>query len=635
MRFSPQFLDEIRARLPVSQVVARKVALKKKGREFAGLSPFKTEKTPSFFVNDQKGFYHCFASGEHGDIFTFLIKTEGLSFPEAVERLAEEAGIPLPKDHHRPDPERESQRARLLQLMTASEAFFRAQLFTDAGRAARDYLATREIDDATIAEFGLGYAPNSRTALRSHLARLGYTDREMILAGMVIGGEDIATPYDRFRHRIIFPIHDAKARVVAFGGRALSSDQPAKYLNSPETPLFHKGNLLYNAHRARQTAFDLGESIAVEGYMDAIALSHAGYANTVAPLGTALTPEQIHLLWRMAPEPILCFDGDAAGLKAAYRAVDTALPLLKPGYSLRFAFLADGLDPDDLIRQQGPHAIRKVLDQASPLAEVLWQREWAAGDWSTPERRAGLEARLNALVSRIADPAVKAHYGQSLRERLRNMWQPRARSSAPSPLTHTAALAGKGQGNPRNRTRNYHVSNHLRAPERTSSLKSSSLVAGEGQSIPYREALLIRTLINHPWLLEEDAEIVAELDLTSIALSRIRDGLLALLASEFELDSVTIRDQLGKLRLSHDVELVDRLATHKSDRFAEREADSAEVEKGWRHTLALHNRRALYDQLAMAEQDYRLHGDDDVLSRIVELQRQISASIASEAHLDD
>ncbi len=635
MRFTPQLLDEIRARLPVSQVVGRKVALKKKGREFSGLSPFKSEKTPSFFVNDQKGFYHCFASGEHGDIFTFLIKTEGVSFPEAVERLAEEAGVPLPAQDAPHNPERENQRARLLDLMTASAEFFVAQLFTNAGREARDYLAGRQLSDETLATFGLGYAPNNRGALKAHLKALGYTEHEMVVSGMLIGGDDIPQPYDRFRHRIMFPIHDAKARIVAFGGRALSADQPAKYLNSPETPLFHKGHLLYNAHRARQPAFDTAEIIAVEGYMDAIALAQAGYPQTVAPLGTALTADQINLLWRLAPEPVLCFDGDAAGQKAAHRAIETALPVLKPGHSLRFAFLSDGLDPDDLIRQQGPDAIRAVLDRSKPLAEVLWQREWDAGDWSTPERRAGFEARLRTLVSQITDPGVRTHYGLALRDRLQAAWQnPTAAPPQKTGTTHRFNAPG-GRKAAGHKSRKPGEFRPFRAPERTSSLKSSALVSGAGQSIPYREALLIRTLLNHPWLLDEFAEVIAELSLQSAAMRRIRDGLLTLLASEFDLDSASVRNQLGVLRLNQDVEFVDRLSTHKSDRFAEQEANSAEVEKGWRHTLALHNRQAIRDQLAEAERDYRTLGDDDAMQRIVELQRLIATSIAEEAHFDD
>ncbi len=422
MRFSPHLLDEIRARLPVSQVVGRKVALKKKGREWSGLSPFKMEKTPSFFVNDQKGFYHCFASGEHGDIFTFLIKTEGLSFPEAVERLAAEAGVTLPKPEVR-DQEVYDQRQRLSAVLEASVTFFEEQLAGPGGAEARRYLTEkRGLRRETIKAFRLGYAPQSRTALKEHLTKAGFSVEEQALSGMLISGEDIREPYDRFRHRVMFPIGDWKGRTIAFGGRALDPDAPAKYLNSPETPLFHKGHNLYNAHLARAIAHDKERVIAVEGYMDVVALTEGGFGESVAPLGTALTPEQVSLLWRMTPEPILCFDGDSAGKKAAYRAIDTVLPMLKPGMSVRFAFLPDGLDPDDLVRQQGPEAMEAALGAAQPLAQVLFDREWAQDDWSTPERRARLEQQIRMLTARIEDGSVRSHYEQDMRRRLQAAW---------------------------------------------------------------------------------------------------------------------------------------------------------------------------------------------------------------------
>ena len=361
MRFPPSLLDEIRTRLPVSQVVARKVALKRAGREMKGLSPFKQERTPSFFVNDHKGSWFDFSSGQNGDIFKFVMLTEGLSFPEAVERLAEEAGLPVPKAGPR-EVEQEDERTRLHALLEASERFFEAQLAGAGGAEARRYLDRRGLTADTVARFRLGYAPNARSALKEHLARAGFSAADMVASGMLVAGEDIPVSYDRFRHRIIFPIADLKGRVIAFGGRALDADAPAKYLNSPETPLFHKGAILYNAYGARGAAHDQGRMIVVEGYMDVIALAQAGFANAVAPLGTALTEDQVRLLWRIVPEPILCFDGDAAGRRAAFRAVETVLPHLKPGFSVQFAFLPDGLDPDDLIRQHGAAAFQAILD---------------------------------------------------------------------------------------------------------------------------------------------------------------------------------------------------------------------------------------------------------------------------------
>src|SRR5882757_8489739 len=360
MRFTPSMLDEIRARLPVSQVVARKVSLKRAGRELKGLSPFKQERTPSFFVNDHKGSWFDFSSGQNGDIFKFLMLTEGLSFPEAVERLAEEAGLPVPKAGPR-EVEQEDERARLHALLEAAARFFDVQLTASGGVEARRYLDRRGLSAETIARFRLGYAPNARSALKEHLAKAGFSAADMVASGMLVAGDDIPVSYDRFRHRITFPITDLKGRVIAFGGRALDPDAPAKYLNSPETPLFHKGGNLYHAHGARRAAHDKGRMIVVEGYMDVIALAQAGFAHTVAPLGTALTEDQVRLLWRLVPEPILCFDGDGAGRRAAFRAVETVLPHIKPGFSVQFAFLPDGLDPDDLIRQHGAAAFQQVL----------------------------------------------------------------------------------------------------------------------------------------------------------------------------------------------------------------------------------------------------------------------------------
>ncbi|MGE0024789.1 MAG: DNA primase, partial [Hyphomicrobium sp.] len=573
MRFSPHLLDEIRARLPVSHVVGRKVSLKRKGREYVGLSPFKMEKTPSFFVNDQKGFYHCFASGEHGDIFKFVMATEGLSFPETVERLAEEAGVALPKPDAR-DEAREDQRTRLLALMEESAKFFETALAGSGGGDARRYIEKRGLKRETLAQFRIGYAPNSRSALKDHLAKAGYTLEEMTLSGMLIApearlrrdGEDIPVAYDRFRHRVMFPIGDMRGRIVAFGGRALDPDQSAKYLNSPETPLFHKGHLLFNAHRARGPAHDKERVIAVEGYMDAISLAEAGFTETVAPLGTALTEDQLQLLWRLSAEPILCFDGDSAGKRAAFRAVDTALPHLKPGASLMFAFLPDGLDPDDLVRQQGPAALDAALGRARPLIDVLFEREWGQSDWSTPERRAGLEKTLRDLIGRIADESVRAHYQQALRERLAAAWGQRGGgrqgpgnqgsgsqgawtgSGGRSGTGSWRAPAGGGQW-PRSgggsavgrqilarRPLPTALGQGIERPNPSSSLRKSALVAAADSAPPYREALLLKVLLNHPWVIEEQAEAIAALPFTSTALSRLRDAILSAQAVNNSLD---------------------------------------------------------------------------------------------------
>ena len=417
MRFSPSFLDEIKARLPVSQVVGRRVRLAKAGREWKGLSPFNAEKTPSFFVNDQKQAWFDFSSGKNGNIFDFLIESEGLSFPEAVERLAGEAGLQLPA--RSPEGERqEKERLGLLEVMEIAACYFESIFKGPQGRVARDYLAGRSLSERARAEFRLGYALPERHALRDHLAGKGIDLPAMVEAGLLVSGPDIPVAYDRFRNRVIFPIQDARGRVVAFGGRTLDAEVQAKYLNSPETPLFHKGSLLFNQHRARKAAHEKGRAVVVEGYMDVIAMSSSGFAEAVAPLGTALTEEQMALLWRLADEPILCFDGDKAGRRAAFRAVDLALARLQPGKSASFAFLPQGQDPDDLLRSSGAQAVEAVLAAARPLSDVLWMRETSAGPLDTPERKAALERRLREAVSRIGEPLARRHYEADIGERL-------------------------------------------------------------------------------------------------------------------------------------------------------------------------------------------------------------------------
>ena len=639
MKFPPSLLDDIRARLPASQVVSRKVALKKAGREYRGLSPFKTEKSPSFFVNDQKGFYHCFASGEHGDIFKFLMMTEGLSFPEAVERLAAEAGVAMPKFEPR-TPElahriqvEEDGRARLYAVLTASQAFFVNQLRGAGGAVARRYIEEkRGLSRETIDTFGLGFAPASRTALKDHLSSLGFRPEEMVTSGMLIGGDDIPVPYDRFRARVMFPIADTKGRIIAFGGRALEADVPAKYLNSPETPLFHKGAVLFNAARARPVAHVKSRIVVVEGYMDVVALTEAGFGEAVAPLGTALTDDQCRLLWRMADEPILCFDGDAAGQKAAFRAIETVMPYLKPGISVRFAFLPDGLDPDDLIRQNGSAAMEACLARTRSLADVLWDREWASGDWSTPERRAQLELQLNTLIARIEDGSVRNQYQKEIRDRLFKAWgsqrRPDGRSDARGstyqvrPKTGFNGVKIRASGGGRS-TSPFGPS--VRQPA-SQSLKQSRLGSAPTLGLPQREAVIILTLLNHPWLIEQRCEEIASIEFTHRPLVALKGALLDIVTLAGNLDASTLdkgwlRSQLRDVGLESAVSQVERTVTHRSDRFTAPEAAPAVVEQGWTHVLVLHRRQVeLHRALEAAERAWQLEQSEENAGRISELK---------------
>ena len=644
MRFDDHFLDEIRARLSVSQVVGRRVALKKAGREYRGLSPFKVEKTPSFFVNDQKGSWFDFSSGQNGDIFTFLMKTEGLSFPEAVERLADEAGVPMPRRtevSREREQEVRDERGRLYELLEASAVFFRQQLAANVGAEARAYIERRGLKRDAVERFRLGLGPPGRSALKDHLAKQGFTVPEMITSGMLIGGDDIPAPYDRFRNRVMFPILDLKGRVIAFGGRALDPSQPAKYLNSPETPLFHKGHNLFNAANARPAAHASGRIIVVEGYMDVIALSEAGFPEVVAPLGTALTEEQVKLLWRFVPEPTLCFDGDSAGLKAAFRAVDTVLPHLKPGYSVAFAFLPDGLDPDDLIRQRGPEAMASILAASRPLADVLFEREVATGDTSTPERRARLEQRLRELSRQIADNDVRSHYERDIRDRLYRLLRPQGQGQRPG--QPRAPYQGKRPAGGAEGSRPPFQGRRGQPPPGapkvgpgagvalSDALRNSLMASGGTAAFPQREALLLRAILNHPWLIEEHPEEISELSLTSDPLLRLREALLSTLSGEKTLDNDELRSHLNGRGFASTLGAIEQLATHRRDRFAEVSSDRETVEAGWLHAYALHERLSgLRRSLEAAERAWHADQSEEAFSTVVELQQRLAAELHTE-----
>ena len=425
MSFTPQFLDELRARISLIDVVSRRVKLTRKAREHQGLCPFHNEKTPSFTVSEEKGFFHCFGCGAHGDVIGFEMRAGGMSFPEAVEKLAGEAGLEVPKS----TPEEVAKAKRessLYEVVDNAGAFYEKQLRLPVGKEAMAYLQRRGLTEEVISRFRLGFAP-SGNVLRAHLTREGIKDEQMLDAGLIGKPDDGRSPYDYFRERVIFPITDRRGQPIAFGGRVMGDGTP-KYLNSPETSLFHKGQVLYGLAQARAAAHKEGAIIVTEGYMDVIALHRAGFHNAVAPLGTALTEDQIRELWKLAPEPTLCFDGDAAGRRAATRGAERVLPLLKPGQSLRFALLPGGLDPDELIAAEGPAAMQAVLEQALPLAEALWVMTLEGHRTDTPERVAKFEADLMAQVARIEDQTVRDHYRTLMRNRVWEAFKARKKS---------------------------------------------------------------------------------------------------------------------------------------------------------------------------------------------------------------
>jgi DNA primase len=629
MRFTPQFLDDLRARLPVSEVVGRRVKLKRAGREWKGLSPFQQEKTPSFTVNDQKGFYHDFSSGKHGDIISFLMETEGVGFAEAVERLASMAGVPLPAST--PDAARHEQRRKTLyDVMELAAKFFADTLASRNGAKARGYLGDRGISPSTQLQFRIGYAPSDRFALKEHLGAQNIPVEDMVEAGLLYSGDDIPVPYDRFRDRVMFPITDLRGRVIAFGGRALEKDVAAKYLNSPETPLFHKGDNLYNLASARLAAHNGSSLVVVEGYIDVIAMVGAGFPASVAPLGTALTESQLALLWKMADEPILCFDGDKAGQKAAWRAADMALPQLKPGKSLRFALLPEGQDPDDLARSGGRGAIEEVISAARGLADVIWSRETEGGTFATPERRAALEARIRELSNGIGDEAVRRYYRQDFSERLQRTFAPEVarggygrggyrgagnfggesgRRFAPRGVFTPGAAGrfeprgGRAQGLAGGQTIN-------RGPYQAASpqLALSPIMRGQRSAISRREALILQSLINHPWLLHDHLEEVAALELAHPEAHKLRAGIISAFANDHH-HSPEPAEQAEKMRadlaaagFSQSLQRVERAITTSAVWGAQAGAAREDVLSTWRQLVSLHRQwHSLLRELKDAE----------------------------------
>jgi DNA primase len=516
MRFTPQFLEDLRSRLPVSEVVGRRVKLTKAGREWKGLSPFNKEKTPSFFVNDQKEAWFDFSSGKNGSIFDFIMLTEGVTFPEAVERLAAMAGVALPK-YSKEEEEREEKRKTLHDIMELAAKFFETALASREGAKARGYLSDRGIKAATQVEFRIGYAPAARYALKEFLGSQGVSVAEMIEVGLLVAGDDIPIPYDRFRDRITIPIHDQRGRIVGFGGRILDPEGQPKYLNSPETSLFHKGSTVFNFHRARQAAHEDGSVVVVEGYMDAISVYQAGMKSVVATMGTAFTEEQIETLWRLSPEPIVCFDADRAGIGAAHRSIDRILPLLKVGRTFRFAFIQSGKDPDELIRDKGLDVFKEVLLGSLPLWDVLWEREtessMSQSKFDTPDSRAALEHRMNIIVRTIKDQEVYTAYHRTCRIQLSELfWQ------ATKGQRDTSKFAPSGL-----------VKRHLK-------------IEKEG----YRHGLqkiLLGMLVEYPEFLDEKAEPLERLTFSG-ELERFRAELYRLLFDYKELDVALIYEKI-------------------------------------------------------------------------------------------
>ncbi len=609
--FTPQFLDEIRARIPVSSVVGKRVKLIRRGREYIGLSPFSNEKSPSFTVSDEKGFYHCFSTQEHGDIFTFLMKTQNLSFPEAVERLAEEAGVEMPRQTR----EEVQEAARVTLLQQAADAgcgVFEEALRGPEGRRALAYLReSRGLTEETIKRFRLGYAPQGN-AVKSKLTARGVKEDLLLETRLVSPGKDGRESFDFFRDRVMFPIMDARGRPVAFGGRVMGEGEP-KYLNSPDTPLFHKGQMLYGLSLAREKASADREIIVAEGYMDVIALAQAGFTNAVAPLGTALTETQIALLWRFAPEPILCFDGDKAGRAAALRAADRALPVLKPGFSLRFAIMAGGKDPDEICRRQGPEAMAEVLAGALPLSEVVWNQLLAEHPTDTPERRAGFEAHAMAKAGQIEDETVRSQYRQMFKNKLYELFRPE-RPAAPGRTGQGKAFRGSKAGSKFPRGASF--------PQVFPRPAAVSEDARSQTARALRERILLATALNHPEIIERVEERLGALMFSDARLDSLRQSALLHLAQTQELDFATLRAQLASQGFAQELaNLLDSdIYVHAG--FAKPLVAAAQALAGWDHTYALIQRADLEADLKRAEQDLAENPSEQTFAALKALREQ-------------
>ncbi|MFZ1813630.1 MAG: DNA primase [Rhizobiaceae bacterium] len=637
MRFPNSFLDEIRERLPISEVVGTRVSWDKKKSnpargDYWACCPFHGEKTPSFHCENRKGRYHCFGCGVTGDHFRFLVELEGMPFPEVVERLAAQAGLPMPVMDRR-EQEREEKRATLYDVMEACVRFYEDQLQSAAGAKARAYLRERGLSAQTQKTFRIGYSPDSRNALKEHLAAAGFSREQMETTGMLVAGDDIPVSYDRFRDRIMFPIPDSRERTIAFGGRALRADIPAKYLNSPETDLFHKSNVLFNFARARKAVQTSARVVAAEGYMDVIAMHAAGFDYAVAPLGTALTENQLELLWRLHGEPVMCFDGDQAGQKAAWRAIDLALPGLRPGRSVTFAILPQGKDPDDLLKEEGPGALQQVLDAAVPLADMIWNRETASGDFSTPERKAALEARMREVTAQIRDENVRRHYQQDMAQRLAGMF---GQTSSPR--------RGQERNGPSGRQSGYGGAQKQSARFTASpSLLNSSLVKRSSARMPLREAVLVASVVSHPAILAGHFEDFAILTLSNPHARAVQSAILDILA-QWEAEgsddygeklAEAMRSELLRLGQGETLETMEQQLRQNRIWQALPGAGFEDAGDGWKQAFTLHQRaNMLTRELKAAEAAFAKEDNEENFARLVDIRNELAQSDTIEALIE-
>lgn len=608
MALPPRFLDELRDRIPVSDVVGRRVRLTRAGREYKACCPFHKEKTPSFYVNDDKGFFHCFGCGAHGDVIAFVMRHDSLGFMEAVESLASAIGLAVPKPS--PEEARRAERQKgLHDLIEAAVGFFTERLAASDGAAARAYLEDRGLDRETARQFRLGYAPADGRALLEHLKASGFEEDQILEAGLARRPDDGRAAYAFFRNRLMFPVADRRGRPVAFGARRLEGDGP-KYINSPDTPLFHKGQLLYGLSRARKAVQQGHAVIVAEGYMDVIGLVRAGWRGAVAPLGTALTEPQIAELWRLAPVPVLCFDGDEAGRRAAWRAIDRVLPGLKPDHSVSVVFLPPGEDPDSLIRSRGADAFRTVLAQARPLAQTIWERALEGRRLETPEAKAGLRAALETTAQEIGDAAVRDFYRREFRQRLDQAfpWRPGAGRDR----------RGAGQGR--------RFGGGREGAAAAAGPRPSPRGPGPDQGIA--ACILLAVVISHPTLAEEVGEVLASVEMPDPALDALKQEVIAVTAAGAGLDSSELRDHLCQTGHGRALARVadDKIAILAP--FSRPTASLRQARAGWHDIWRQIEARRAGQDLKAAQDAFSRDPTAENLARLRALQAQTLAAAA-------
>lgn len=581
-----EFIDYLKSRLVLSEIIGTHVKIMRRGRLKIGLCPFHSEKTPSFHIRDEQGTYHCFGCGAHGDALTFLQQVEGVSFMEALEKLASIMGLMVPTFKEKTVSE-DSLQGQLFQVLEAATIFFEKQLKTSKGFKAAQYLEMRGLKPETISQFRLGYAGMGNT-LKDALMKEGFSEDILHRAGLIIQREEDKRTYDRFRDRVMFPIFDRKGRVIAFGGRILEVGEP-KYLNSPETSIFHKSQILYAYNFVQRDLKKDQFLLVAEGYLDVISLHQAGFKGAVAPLGTALTEEQILLLWRFRSEPILCFDGDTAGQKAAIRAAERAIPLLKPGLSLRFSLLPQGEDPDSLIRSGGGKSFERVLERTLPLSELLWQFEVQQKPLKTPEQKAVFEKAVMAYVSSLQDPTLREQYRQEYRSRLKELFY---------------VNSGKGKG-------------------ASSSFKKASLPASTGaqsflNSSILSQKILIAILLNHPSLILEYAEDFVELELSNPGWGKLREAMLTKINDSTGLDAGVLYHHLYNEGFREIIQEVLSSQVKSLAPFVKEESDIDEAREGWKEIWSrIQGQKKLTQALLEAK---RRFGEDMSYDAWIEVQ---------------